>query len=142
MSRLNETGQYFGKYYVLCANMSSTETTLNDVPSMTSRLQSLRLTTHGDRETAAAAAADDEDDDDATENVTAAGGSAAGRDNIGDSGSNSGASSSRESLRNMQPIGNVTLSRARRALNFVCDEDQPTSSSAARSDTSFSNGDK
>lgn len=110
--------------------MSSTETSLNDVPNVASRLQSLRLTMHGERESAAGGT----EDGDATENAIAAGGSA-GRD--GDGGP-----PSREPLRNMQPIGNVTLSRARRAFNFVCDEDQPTSSSAARSEASFSNGDK
>ncbi|KZC10177.1 BTB/POZ domain-containing protein 2 [Dufourea novaeangliae] len=49
--------------------------------------------------------------------------------------------SSREPVRNTQPIVNVTLSRARRALNFVYEEDQPTSSTARSGETSFSNGD-
>lgn len=49
--------------------------------------------------------------------------------------------SSPETVRNTQPIGNVTLSRVRRALNFVCDEDQPTTSVARNGDPVFSNGD-
>ncbi|XP_076296426.1 BTB/POZ domain-containing protein 1 isoform X2 [Lasioglossum baleicum] len=50
--------------------------------------------------------------------------------------------SSPETVRNTLPIINVTLSRARRALNFVYDEDQPTSSMARSGESSFSNGDK
>ena len=49
--------------------------------------------------------------------------------------------SSPETVRNTQPIGNVTLSRVRRALNFVCDEDQPTTSVARNGESVFSNGD-
>lgn len=142
--RLNETGQYLGKYYVLCANMSSTETSLNDVPNVASRLQSLRLTAQGYREPAAGS-----EDGDVTDNAAAAAATAAvttataaGGSTGGGGIADAGGPSSREPLRNMQTIGNVTLSRARRALNFVCDEDQPTSSSAARSEASFSNGDK
>ncbi|XP_017765291.1 PREDICTED: BTB/POZ domain-containing protein 1-like isoform X2 [Eufriesea mexicana] len=48
--------------------------------------------------------------------------------------------SSSEPVRNIQPIGNVIISRARRALNFVCDEDQPTSTARA-GESSSSNGD-
>ncbi|XP_014486743.1 PREDICTED: BTB/POZ domain-containing protein 1-like [Dinoponera quadriceps] len=116
--------------------MSSTETSLNDVPNVASRLQSLRLTAQGYREPAAGGEDGDVTDNAAaTSAATSAAGGSTGRDGIGDG------SSSREPLRNMQTIGNVTLSRARRALNFVCDEEQPTSSSAARSEASFSNGD-
>lgn len=94
----------------------STEAALNDVPNVASRLQGLRLATHG------------EDESDVTENVTAGSSMATGA---------GGSSSSRE------PLRNITLSRARRALNFVGDEDQPTtSSSVARSEASYSNGDK
>ncbi|XP_029163160.1 BTB/POZ domain-containing protein 1-like isoform X2 [Nylanderia fulva] len=93
----------------------STETTLNvDVPNVASRLQGLRLATHG------------EDEGDVTENATSS----------GSTGAASGSSSLRE------PLRNITLSRARRALNFVVDEEQPTtSSSVARSEASYSNGD-
>lgn len=99
----------------------STETALNDVPNVASRLQGLRLATHA------------EDERDATENGTA-GGSAAASSGVADGG---GPSSLQE------PLRNITLSRARRALNFVGDEDQPlSSSSAARSEASLSNGDK
>lgn len=94
----------------------STETTLNDVPNVASRLQGLRLATHG------------EDESDVTENATASSSTATG---------GNGSSSLRE------PLRNITLYRARRALNFVGDEDQPTtSSSVARSEASYSNGDK
>lgn len=93
----------------------STETTLNDVPNVASRLQGLRLATHG------------EDEGDVTENATA--------------GSSTATGASGSVLR--EPLRNITLSRARRALNFVGDEDQPTtSSSVARSEASYSNGDK
>ncbi|KAL6435866.1 hypothetical protein ACFW04_005618 [Cataglyphis niger] len=93
----------------------STETTLNDVPNVASRLQGLRLATHG------------EDESDVTENATASSSTATG---------GNGSSSLRE------PLRNITLYRARRALNFVSDEDQPTtSSSVARSEASYSNGD-
>ncbi|GAB1860591.1 BTB/POZ domain-containing protein 2 [Camponotus japonicus] len=92
----------------------STETTLNDVPNVASRLQGLRLATHG------------EDEGDVTENATA--------------GSSTATGASGSVLR--EPLRNITLSRARRALNFVGDEDQPTtSSSVARSEASYSNGD-
>ncbi|XP_072746625.1 BTB/POZ domain-containing protein 1 [Anoplolepis gracilipes] len=93
----------------------STETTLNDVPNVASRLQGLRLATHG------------EDEGDVTENATAGSSTATG---------GGGSSALRE------PLRNITLSRARRALNFVGDEDQPTtSSSVTRSEASYSNGD-
>ncbi|KAG7198045.1 hypothetical protein KM043_016270 [Ampulex compressa] len=52
-----------------------------------------------------------------------------------------GADSVPEPPQNAQPIGNVTLSRERRALNFVCDEEQPTSSTARSGEPSTSNGD-
>lgn len=100
----------------------STETALSDVPNVASRLQGLRLAAHV------------EDERDAAENSTAGGSTAAGGSVVADGG---GSSSLRE------PLRNITLSRARRALNFVGDEDQPlSSSSAARSETSFSNSDK
>lgn len=100
----------------------STETALNDVPNVASRLQGLRLATQA------------EDERDATENGTVAGGSTAASSGVADGG---GPSSLRE------PLRNITLSRARRALNFVGDEDQPlSSSSVARSEASLSNGDK
>jgi len=109
------------KYYVWCANMS-TETALNDVSNVASRLQGLRLATHA------------EDERDATESA-AAGGSTAASGSAADVGGPS------SSLR--EPLRNITLSRARRALNFVGDEDQPlSSSSVARSEASFSNSDK
>jgi hypothetical protein len=120
------------KYYVWCANMS-TETALNDVSNVASRLQGLRLATPA------------EDERDATENATAAGSSSTTGGNVaegagggGSGGSGGGPSSSRE------PLRNITLSRARRALNFVGDEDQPllSSSSAVRSEASNSNSDK
>lgn len=99
----------------------STETALSDVPNVASRLQGLRLAAHV------------EDERDAAENSTAGGSTAAGGSVVADGG---GSSSLRE------PLRNITLSRARRALNFVGDEDQPlSSSSAARSETSFSNSD-
>lgn len=44
-----------------------------------------------------------------------------------------------EPMQNPQPIG--TLSRARRALNFVCDEDQPTPSSSRTGEPSSFNTD-
>lgn len=50
--------------------------------------------------------------------------------------------SSPEPIRNTLLIANVTLPRVRRALAFICDEDQPTSSMARSGETSFSNGDK
>lgn len=49
--------------------------------------------------------------------------------------------SSPEPIRNTLLIANVTLPRVRRALAFICDEDQPTSSMARSGETSFSNGD-
>lgn len=99
----------------------STETALNDVSNAASRLQSLRLATHA------------EDEGDVIENATAGGSTAAGG-SVADGG---GPSSLRE------PLRNITLSRARRALNFVGDEDQPLSSlSAVRSEASISNSDK
>ncbi|KAF7399759.1 hypothetical protein HZH68_008351 [Vespula germanica] len=56
-------------------------------------------------------------------------------------GNNAAADESANSAQNAQPIG--TLSRARRALNFVWDEEQPTTSSTSRGvDISSSNGDK
>ncbi|KAL0106776.1 hypothetical protein PUN28_015376 [Cardiocondyla obscurior] len=99
----------------------SAETALNDVSNVASRLQSLRLATPA------------EDERDTTEN-TVAGGSAAASGVVADAG---GPSTVRE------PLRNITLSRARRALNFVGDEDQPlmSSSSTARCEASFSNSD-
>lgn len=98
----------------------STETALSDVSNVASRLQGLRLATHA------------EDERDAAENSTA-GGSTAASGSAADGG---GPSSVRE------PLRNITLSRVRRALNFVGDEEQPlSSSSAARSEASFSNSD-
>ncbi|XP_076646953.1 BTB/POZ domain-containing protein 1 isoform X2 [Halictus rubicundus] len=90
------------------------ETSLNDVPNVVSRLHNLRL--------------NQEDGDDLQPNA-----------NMNPVASGD---SSPETVRNIQPIGNVTLSRARRALNFVYDEDQPTSSMARSGESSFSNGDK
>ncbi|XP_076227341.1 BTB/POZ domain-containing protein 1 isoform X2 [Nomia melanderi] len=91
----------------------SSETSLSDVPNVVSRLHNLRL--------------NQEDGDDSQPNVNV---------NV------ASGDSSPETARNTQPIGNVTLSRARRALNFVCDEDQPTSSMARSGESSSSNGDK
>ncbi|XP_043495640.1 BTB/POZ domain-containing protein 1-like isoform X1 [Polistes fuscatus] len=55
-------------------------------------------------------------------------------------GNNAVVDESSNSAQNAQSIG--TLSRARRALNFVWDEEQPTTSSTSRSlDVSSSNGD-
>ncbi|XP_006564133.1 BTB/POZ domain-containing protein 1 isoform X1 [Apis mellifera] len=88
----------------------SSEASLSDVPTVVSRLHNLRL--------------GQEDGDELQQNV-----------NFTISGD-----SSSEPVRNIQPISNVILSRARRALNFVCDEDQPTSSTA-RGESSPSNGD-
>lgn len=90
----------------------SSESSLNDVPNVVSRLHTLRL--------------GHEDNDESQQNVNLAA--------PGDSYS--------EPVCSTQPIGNVTLSRARRALNFVCDEDQPTSSTARSGESSSSNGDK
>lgn len=90
----------------------SSESPLSDVPTVVSRLHHLRL--------------GQEDGDEPQQNV-----------NLATSGD-----SSQESVRNTQPIGNVILSRARRALNFVCDEDQPTSSTARVGESSSSNVDK
>ncbi|XP_031838768.1 BTB/POZ domain-containing protein 1 isoform X1 [Nomia melanderi] len=90
----------------------SSETSLSDVPNVVSRLHNLRL--------------NQEDGDDSQPNVNV---------NV------ASGDSSPETARNTQPIGNVTLSRARRALNFVCDEDQPTSSMARSGESSSSNGD-
>lgn len=89
----------------------SSESSLSDVPTVVSRLHNLRL--------------GQEDGDEPQQNV-----------NLATSGD-----SSQESVRNTQPIGNVILSRARRALNFVCDEDQPTSSTARAGEPSSSNVD-
>lgn len=44
-------------------------------------------------------------------------------------------------VRNAQPIANVTLSRARRALNFIYDEDQPAASSSRGGELPTTNGD-
>ncbi|XP_029047370.2 BTB/POZ domain-containing protein 1-like isoform X2 [Osmia bicornis bicornis] len=90
----------------------SSESSLNDVPNVVSRLHTLRLGY--------------EDNDESQQNVNLAA--------PGDSYS--------EPVCSTQPIGNVTLSRTRRALNFVCDEDQPTSSTARSGESSSSNGDK
>lgn len=91
----------------------STETSLNDVvPSVTSRLQNLRLAPHGE-------------DGDVTENVA-----------TGSSNNDGGLISPQP-----QPIGNVTSSRARCALNFN-HEEQSISSSVARNEASLSNSDK
>ncbi|KAG5329359.1 BTBD2 protein, partial [Acromyrmex heyeri] len=99
----------------------STETALNDVSNVTSRLQSLRV-----------AHAEDDPSENATAGCSTPGGSTASNGSAADG---SGPSSLRESLRN------ITLSRARRALNFVGDDDQPLSSSIVRSEASFSNSD-
>ncbi|XP_078046856.1 BTB/POZ domain-containing protein 1 isoform X2 [Augochlora pura] len=92
----------------------SSETSRNDVPNVVSRLHNLRLSQDDG----------DESEPNASVNHVASG------------------DSSPETIRNTQPIGNVTLSRARRALNFVYDEDQPTTSMARSGESSFSNGDK
>ncbi|KYQ49922.1 BTB/POZ domain-containing protein 2 [Trachymyrmex zeteki] len=99
----------------------STETALNDVSNVASRLQGLRVA-HAE--------------DDPSENATA-GCSTPGSSTVssGSAADGSGPSSLRE------PLRNITLSRARRALNFVGDEDQPLSSSIVRSEASFFNGD-
>lgn len=55
-------------------------------------------------------------------------------------GNNPADDESANSAQNAQPIG--TLSRARRALNFVWDEEQPTTSTSRGVDISSSNGDK
>ncbi|XP_012146642.1 BTB/POZ domain-containing protein 1 isoform X2 [Megachile rotundata] len=90
----------------------SSESSWNDVPNVVSRLNNLRL------------GHEDNDESQQNMNLTAS----------GDSYS--------EPVCSTQPIGNVTLSRARRALNFICDEDQPTSSTARGGEPSSSNGDK
>ncbi|XP_076622886.1 BTB/POZ domain-containing protein 1 [Colletes latitarsis] len=89
----------------------SSEASLIDVPNAVSRLHNLRLS--------------QEDGDESQQNMNLI----------------ASENSSPEPIRNAQPIGNVTLSRVRRALNFVCDEDQPTSSMARNGESSFSNGD-
>ncbi|XP_012146641.1 BTB/POZ domain-containing protein 1 isoform X1 [Megachile rotundata] len=89
----------------------SSESSWNDVPNVVSRLNNLRL------------GHEDNDESQQNMNLTAS----------GDSYS--------EPVCSTQPIGNVTLSRARRALNFICDEDQPTSSTARGGEPSSSNGD-
>ncbi|KYN31934.1 BTB/POZ domain-containing protein 2 [Trachymyrmex septentrionalis] len=99
----------------------STETALNDVSNVTSRLQSLRV-----------AHAEDDPSENATAGCSTPGGSTASNGSAADG---SGPSSLRE------PLRNITLSRARRALNFVGDDDQPLSSSIVRSEASFSNSD-
>ncbi|XP_018054765.1 PREDICTED: BTB/POZ domain-containing protein 1-like isoform X2 [Atta colombica] len=96
----------------------STETALNDVSNVTSRLQSLRV-----------AHAEDDPSENATAGCSTLGGSTASNGSAADG---SGPSSLRE------PLRNITLSRARRALNFVGDDDQPLSSSIVRSEASFS----
>ncbi|XP_011166728.2 BTB/POZ domain-containing protein 1 [Solenopsis invicta] len=112
----------------------STETALNDVSNVASRLQGLRLATPA------------EDERDATENATAASGSSTTGGSVADGagvgvGVSVSGSGGPSSLR--EPLRNITLSRARRALNFVGDEDQPllSSSSAVRSEASNSNSD-
>jgi len=104
------------------------DATLDDVPNVASRLQNLRLTSHR------------EDDRDATENaagdITSTSGGNAGPSSLS---SLSHSSSSRGPLRN---ITADIMSQTRRALNFVGDEDQPTSSTVARTDASIPNGDK
>jgi len=72
-------------------------------------------------------------EDDPSENATA-GCSTPGGSTVfnGSAADGSGPSSLRE------PLRNITLSRARRALNFVGDDDQPLSSSIVRSEASFS----
>lgn len=89
----------------------TSEASLSDVPIVVSRLHSLWL--------------GHEDGEESQQNV-----------NLAASGE-----SSSEPVRNIQPIGNVIISRARRALNFLCDEDQPTSTARA-GESSSSNGDK
>ncbi|XP_053970654.1 BTB/POZ domain-containing protein 1-like isoform X2 [Hylaeus anthracinus] len=90
----------------------SSEASLSDAPNVVSRLHNLRL--------------NQEDGDEPQQNVNLAG--------SGDS--------SPELVRNTQPVGNVMLSRVRRAFNYVWDEDQPTSSTARSGESSFLNGDK
>lgn len=90
----------------------SSETSSNDVPNVVSRLQNLRL--------------GHEDIDEPRQNV-----------HLVASGD-----SSPEFVQHTQPISNVILSRARHALNFIYDEDQPTSSTARGGESSSSNGDK
>ncbi|KAH0950619.1 hypothetical protein HN011_009123 [Eciton burchellii] len=105
----------------------SMDATLDDVPNVASRLQNLRLTSHR------------EDDRDATENAAGDITSSSGGGNAGPSSlSSSHSSSSRGPLRN---ITADIMSQTRRALNFVGDEDQPTSSTVARTDASLPNGD-
>ncbi|KYM96234.1 PREDICTED: BTB/POZ domain-containing protein 1-like [Cyphomyrmex costatus] len=99
----------------------STETALNDVSNVASRLQGLRL-----------AHAEDDPSENAAAGSSTPGGSTASNGSVADG---SGPSSVRE------PLRNITLSRARRALNFVGDEDQPLTSSIVRSEASFLNSD-
>lgn len=88
----------------------SSEASTSGVSNVVGRLQHLRLSQ------------EDVDDPQQNANIAVAG------------------DSSPEPVRNSHTIGNVTFSRVRRALNFVCDEDQSTSSRSAES--SFSNADK
>ncbi|CAK9825378.1 BTB/POZ domain-containing protein 2 [Anthophora retusa] len=88
----------------------SSETSLSDVPNVVSRLHNLRL--------------GHEDNDEPQQNA-----------NLSISGD-----SFLEPVRNIQSIGNVTLSRPRRALNFIYEDDQPIST-ARSGEASFSNGD-
>lgn len=120
-TRLNETGQYLSKYRVPCASMSA-DATLDDeyVPIVASRLQNLRLTSHRENER-----------DAATENAASDVASAAV--------AGPSSSTSRRPLRNIT-VADI-MSQTRRALNFVGDEDQPTTSSGGRTDASISNGD-
>lgn len=87
----------------------SSEASTSGVSNVVGRLQHLRLSQ------------EDVDDPQQNANIAVAG------------------DSSPEPVRNSHTIGNVTFSRVRRALNFVCDEDQSTSSRNAES--SFSNAD-
>lgn len=102
----------------------SADATLDDVPNVASRLQNLRLTHREDERDAAESATGDI-------TVTSSGGAGP---------SSSFSSSSRGPLRNIS-VADI-MSQTRRALNFVGDEDQPTSSCVARADTSISNDDK
>jgi len=97
----------------------------DDVPNVASRLQNLRLTIR-------------EDERDATENAASDVTSTSGG-NARPSLLSSHSSSSRGPLRN---ITADIMSQTRRALNFVGDEDQPTSSTVMRTDASVSSSDK
>ncbi|XP_020295866.1 BTB/POZ domain-containing protein 1-like [Pseudomyrmex gracilis] len=96
----------------------SKETVINDVPNVAMRLQGLQVEV----------VEVPEDETDQAENAMFLMNGAVG-------GGPSSSSSSRE------PLQNITLSRARRGLNFASDEDVSTSSSVSRSESLASNGD-